>query len=365
MKRFSQKTLAAALAALCLFLLGGRAFAVDGIESKSVVLMEMATGRILYQLNADERIAPASLTKILTMYTGLKTIEARGLPLETIATVSKAAAQPGGSCMGLRAGERISLDKLLYGMAVASGNDASQAFAEHLGGSHFGFVKEMNQQARLLGMSRSNFQNSHGLPADGQLTTARDMALLARAYLSEFPETLHYHATRAILHNGKASTNKNPFINAVPGVDGLKSGWVRASGYNLVSTAQRDGHRLILVVMGAGSAEFRAQDTLRLLEAGFAALQRNTTVKSELALLKPADFRVNIAAANQSALAELSRPASVTGTIGSPKPAPLTERDYLAVSISVPMAVPKSGADLVVGSIGSPSPSQTVAAADF
>lgn len=351
-----------ALTILCVLSGSGQAVAADGIQSKSVIVLEMSSGRVLYQENADARIAPASLTKIMTLYTGMQMIRSKDISLGTSVTVSRLASQPGGSCMGLKSGERVSLDKLIYGMAVASGNDASQAFAEFLSGSHFAFVTEMNRQAKLLGMTHSTFKNAHGMPADGQFTTARDMAVLSGAYLREFPEMLHYHSTRAILHNGRSSTNKNPFITAVNGVDGLKSGWVTASGYNLITTAQRNGSRIIVVVMGAATAEQRAQDTLRLVEASFMALTANTTVKSQLALLRPADFTVNIAQARQNALADLSRPAQVRGSIGTARPGPAPAATAVATATGTAAGqrqTQSTGNSIVVGSIGSPTPTQT------
>ena len=334
-----------------------QAFGIDNIQSKSVLLMEMGSGRILYQIKANERIAPASLTKILGVYTALKIMQTKKMSTEATVTVSKAAASPGGSCMGLRPGEKVSIDKLLYGISVASGNDASQALAEHLAGSHQAFVKEMNRYAKALGMEQSAFKNAHGMPAEGQRTTARDMAVLTRAYLQAFPEMLHYHSARSLRHNGKITTNKNPLVSAVNGVDGLKSGWITASGYNLVTTAQRGGYRLILVVLGAPTPEVRAQDTLRLLESGFAALSTVTTVKSQLALRKPSDFTVSLAQARQAALSDLSRTGKVTGNIGSPKPAPVAVQGAARTTpVPAPSSNPASrNRQLAVGSIGSPS----------
>ncbi len=361
------------LLAVALFLVSAPAFsAFAGVQAKAVVLMEMATGRILYQQNPDMRIAPASLTKVLTVYTALTLLEGKKVPLETKVTVSKAAASPGGSVMGVKAGEKISIDDLLYGIAVASGNDASQALAEYVSGSHAAFVKEMNRYAKNLGMSRSIFKNAHGLPADGQLTTAKDMALLARGYLRDFPEMLHYHSTRAIRHNGVVGVNKNPFVGSVDGVDGLKSGWVNASGYNLITTAQRNGRRLILVVLGAPTPELRAQDTIWLLEAGFASLESTTTVMAQMAMLKPSQYNVSLPQARQAALLDLSRPTKVSGSIGSSRPAPVTAQavpNQVSASLAMAAAAPTRPnpapsqtrkpavqATLVVGSIGSPTP---------
>jgi D-alanyl-D-alanine carboxypeptidase len=190
------------------------------------------------------------------------------------------------------------------------------------------------------------------------------MALLTRAYLRAFPEMLHYHATRAIQHNGVVGVNKNPFVGSAGGVDGLKSGWISASGYSLITTAQRNGHRLILVVMGSVTPELRAQDTIYLLEAGFASIEATNTVRFQLAQLKPGQYTISLWRARQEALQGLFRPAKVHGSIGSPKPAPITPAAAAAPVATVTAPIPRqtksstqaSPAKLVVGSIGSPAP---------
>lgn len=235
----------------------------------SAIVLDMDTDAILFEQNPDLPIPPASLTKIMSMFLA-RDFVARGLAdFSTSVDVSAAAAAEAGSRMGLRKGESVPLDRLLLGMAVSSGNDASHAVAEFVGGSVASFVRQMNIRARELGMNDSMFKNPHGLPAEGQYTTARDMLALARAYLRAYPDALQMHNTPTLTHRGYTSWNKNPLLGQYPGADGLKSGWIRASGYNLVFTAQRGDHRILAVILGAPDSITRGGEACRLLDAGF------------------------------------------------------------------------------------------------
>ena len=199
------------------------------LNVRSAVLMDARTGKILYSQNPDARIPPASLTKVMSMMVTFDAIRSGKVKLSDSIRVSRHAARQGGSRMGLRAGERVSLKRLLMGMAVSSGNDASMAVAERVGGSGRAFVKMMNRKARQIGMSSSTFKTPNGLPAAGQYTTARDMARLGYVYLKNNPSALQYHRVRVLKHRGAVTRNKNPLLGACPGADGLKTGWVTAS----------------------------------------------------------------------------------------------------------------------------------------
>lgn len=251
------------------------------VEARSAILMNMDSGEIMYEQNADELIPPASLTKILSMFLALDQVSAGGLSLDARVRVSRGAARTGGSRMALKVGEQAPLRSLLMGMAVASGNDASAAVAEFMGGTQSRFVEQMNAKAAGLGMTSSFFRNPHGLPAHGQVTTARDMLILSAGYLRAHPEALRYHSTRFMRHNGVVTYNKNPLLGNFEGADGLKTGWINASGYNLVSTAHRQGARLLAVVMGAEDGKARARAVYRLMEAGFLAAEGRVRNVSE------------------------------------------------------------------------------------
>ena len=252
------------------------------LNVRSAVLMDARTGKILYSQNPDVRIPPASLTKIMSMMVTFDAIRSGKVKLSDQIRVSRHAARQGGSRMGLRAGERVSLNRLLMGMAVSSGNDASMAVAERVGGSGRAFVKMMNNKARQIGMSSSTFKTPNGLPAAGQYTTARDMARLGYVYLKNNPSALQYHRVRVLKHRGAVTTNKNPLLGACPGADGLKTGWVTASGYNIISTVRRGNTRLIAVILGADSAGLRSHEVRRLVEAGFKSRTNGITVASAL-----------------------------------------------------------------------------------
>lgn len=261
---------ASAIIFLCLFLWPGLcAPAHAALPVRAAILVNLNTGRVLYEQQADNAIPPASLTKIMTMFVALDTVKAGRLKLNEKIRISPRAASAGGSAMHVRAGERIPLVRLLTGMAVASGNDAATAVAERVGGNSRNFVRRMNRKARALGLRRTLFKNPTGLPAAGQKTTARDMMLLTRAYLRAHPSAMRFHGTRFFMHRGRTLRNTNALLGTVKGVNGLKTGWTVASGYNLVITAQRGKTRLLAVVLGGNSKTTRDRSARRLVEAGF------------------------------------------------------------------------------------------------
>ncbi|NLI80169.1 MAG: D-alanyl-D-alanine carboxypeptidase [Deltaproteobacteria bacterium] len=238
-------------------------------NARSAILIDMTTGQTLFEQDADLPIAPASLTKLLTLYVVFDAIKSGELHLHDNVHVSRRAARTGGSRMGLRGGTDVSVEELIKGMAVVSGNDACVAIAEHMSGTVEEFVSRMNRQARELGMVDSRFKTPNGLPAKGQLTTARDMAKLSLAYLQRFPDSLSIHSMRSYTYQNSTHKNANRLLGNCPGVDGLKTGFVCASGYNLSATAKRGDVRLIAVLMGASSPSIRACETTKLLEYGY------------------------------------------------------------------------------------------------
>jgi D-alanyl-D-alanine carboxypeptidase (penicillin-binding protein 5/6) len=238
-------------------------------DAQSAVLMDGLTGQVLYEQNPHLRIPPASFVKILTLYLVFDALHAGQLKLEDQVTVSEKAWRTQGSKMFIKVGERVKVDDLLKGIAIASGNDACIAIAEHLAGSEEVFVSKMNEKANLLGLKDSQFRNSHGMPADDQYTTAMDIALLARRYIEEHPEALALHSTTEFEYNGIRQGNRNTLLQKNIGVDGLKTGHVEESGYHLVTTAKRDGQRMIAVVMGCDKVKKRAPEAQKLLEYGF------------------------------------------------------------------------------------------------
>lgn len=238
---------------------------------RAMLLINLNNGKTLYERNGNLSIPPASLTKLMTMYLAMDAVSSQKLSLLGKVRVTREAARTGGSSMHLRTGERLPLSRLMLGMAVASGNDAAMTVAHAIAGSTRKFVALMNRKARNLGLRRTVFKNPSGLPAPGQKTTARDMAKLARAYLKAYPSVRTFHATRRLVHRGRTIKNTNQLLGKVDGVDGLKTGFTVASGYNVIVTAQRNGIRLMAVVMGGSSRLARDNAARRLIEAGFAA----------------------------------------------------------------------------------------------
>ena len=235
---------------------------------KSAMVMEYGAGKVLYAQDPDKRIAPASLTKVMTMYLVFDALAAGRASLTDRIKVSYKADVTGGSTMGLRAGEVVTLDELMRGMAVASGNDACIAIAEHFGGIPR-FVDMMNRKARELGMTETTFKNPNGLPAPGQLTTARDLMKLATSYLRRHPEALRYHSMAEINHNGSVHGNTNRLLSTFEGMDGIKTGYVGSSGYNIIATAKRGNERIIAVVLGGRTKQVRNREAARILDASF------------------------------------------------------------------------------------------------
>jgi D-alanyl-D-alanine carboxypeptidase (penicillin-binding protein 5/6) len=239
------------------------------ITARSAILMDMTTDRILFTRNADAAIQPASITKVLSLYVADEAIrEGKVHPSDPV-KISRKAGRTGGSKMFLQAGSELPLEELLKGMAVVSANDASVAVAEHVGGDIEEFVERMNRKARELGMYRSFFRNPNGLPAKGQVTTARDILTLARAYLQSFPESLNIHSQQYYTYREITQHNHNALLSRYPNADGLKTGWVHKAGYHIVATAKRGDTRLIAVIMGAKNPNVRTREAERLLDEGF------------------------------------------------------------------------------------------------
>jgi D-alanyl-D-alanine carboxypeptidase (penicillin-binding protein 5/6) len=238
-------------------------------DAQSAVLMDGLTGQVLYEQNPSLRIPPASFVKVMTLYIIYDAIRAGTLKMDDMVTVSEKAWRMQGSKMFIKVGERVKVEDLIKGVAIASGNDACIALAEHLSGSEEVFVSKMNEKAKLLGLKDTQFKNSHGMPAEDQYTTAMDMALLAKRYIEDHPEALILHSTVEYEYNGIRQGNRNTLLQKNIGVDGLKTGHVEESGYHLVATAKRGGQRMIAVVMGCYKVSKRAPEAQKLLEYGF------------------------------------------------------------------------------------------------
>ena len=258
----------AASAALLAAVLACPEAACAGVPVRSCLLYNMTTGAMLYQKSPDMKIPPASLTKIMTSYLVHDAIRRGRLSLGNRVRITPASAGVGGSTMHLRSGERLPVWNLLEGMIIASGNDAATALAWRAGGSLDAFVAAMNAKARAVGMRSTRFRNPTGLPAAGQITTARDMLRLSLAYIQSYPSALRIHSQSLFRHGRRTLTTTNPFLGE-PGVDGLKTGFTAGSGYNIIVTARRGGVRLLAVVLGGRTSAKRNRAARELLDAGF------------------------------------------------------------------------------------------------
>ncbi|WMC09726.1 serine hydrolase [Oceanimonas pelagia] len=250
------------------------------IAAKSYVLMDYASGQVLVAENADQKLPPASLTKMMTSYILGQALEEGKVKREDMVTISEAAwAQnfPGSSVMFLEVGKQVSIDDLNRGIIIQSGNDATVAVAEHLAGSVNSFADLMNSWAARLGMHNSHFVTPHGLHSEDMYTTAYDMALLGQALIRDVPEEYAIYAEKSFTFNGITQHNRNSLLwDQSLNVDGIKTGHVEAVGYNLVSSATKDDMRLIAVVMGAANERARAAESKKLLTYGFRFYQTLT-----------------------------------------------------------------------------------------
>jgi D-alanyl-D-alanine carboxypeptidase len=240
-------------------------------NAEALLLIEADSGKVLQADNATMPWYPASLSKLMTAYVTLKAVKDGRITLDTLFTVSPVAASQSPSKMGFRPGTQVTVDNALKMMLVKSANDMAVVLAEGVGGSIDGFSAMMNQTAQQLGMTQTSYVNPNGLPADGQITSARDLAILARSIIRDLPEYEYFVHIPSIRYGRRVTQNFNKLIGRYPGADGFKTGFICASGYNLVGSATRGGRRLIAVVLGASSGTMRAVRAAQLLDRGFAS----------------------------------------------------------------------------------------------
>jgi D-alanyl-D-alanine carboxypeptidase len=236
------------------------------------ILLDAGTGQVLGEQNADMLTYPASLTKMMTLYLTFEALNQGRIRLDQLLTVSAAAASRSPSKLGLTPGETIPLRDLILGVITRSANDAASVIAENLAGSEANFARYMTWKARQLGMQNSWYQNASGLPDPGQRTTARDIARLSLALYHDFPREYRYFSIQEFYFRGEQINTHNHLLEVYPGADGIKTGFVNASGFNIATSAVRNGHRLIGVIMGGRSAHSRDLQMASLLDQGFAAL---------------------------------------------------------------------------------------------
>ncbi len=284
-----RRAVAAAFAAAVLVL-----GATPALAKYASLVMDAETGRVIHKINADTRNYPASLTKMMTIYLVFDTLKNDLWTLNTRLRVSARAARQPASRLGLRRGQRISVEDAILALVTKSANDVATLVAENMSGSERGFALKMTATARRLGMSRTTFRNASGLPHRSQLSTARDMGILARALLRDFPVYFRYFSTDRFTYRGTTHRNHNKLLKTYDGVDGVKTGYIRTSGFNLVATAHRNGRRVIGVIFGGNSPNSRNAQMTRLLNLGFKVLNQKPVrvaafgkAKTRIAKAKP------------------------------------------------------------------------------
>ncbi len=250
------------------------------IAARSYILQDFHSGRVLAEKDADLRLAPASLTKIMTAYVVFRELNNGHLSLDEKVTISKKAWQTPGSRMFVEVNKQVAIEDLLKGMIIQSGNDASVALAEHVAGDENTFAQLMNQHAKRLGMNNTHFTNSMGLPGPDHYTTARDMATLTRALIREFPNYYGWYSLREFTFNDITQQNRNKLLWRDKSVDGVKTGHTEEAGYCLVTSAQRSGMRLVSVVMGTSSVNARTNESQSLLNYGFRFFETHRLYKA-------------------------------------------------------------------------------------
>jgi D-alanyl-D-alanine carboxypeptidase (penicillin-binding protein 5/6) len=253
---------------------------IDRENIKAALLVDLDSGKILYSYKDNIAIQPASLTKILTLYIMNEEIRNGKVNLSDKIRVSEKALKTNGSKMCHHEGEWVKVEDLIKFMAIYSANDATIAAAEYLGGTVEHFVFRMNKKAAELGMKQSHFVNPHGLPDNRQKVTARDVFILARNYIERFPDSLKIHSLQSFNYQSVDYPNRNTLLQENIEVDGLKTGYVKASGYHLVATAKRGENRLMAIILGAKNQTIRDIQTKALLEYGFEII--NNDIKDKM-----------------------------------------------------------------------------------
>ena len=281
-----------------LMALGGGAHAAP----YAAYVVDMRDGRVLHEENAHTRLHPASLTKMMTLYLVFDAVERGALDLDQKIPISRNAAAEPPSKLGLRAGSSIELRYLIRASSVKSANDAATALAEAVAGSEAAFTRRMTATARAMGMSRTTFKNAHGLTASGHLSTAHDMAILARRLFYDFPE--YYNLFGRLSTNAKLKTVYNTnrrLLSAYSGADGIKTGYTRAAGFNLAASAQRGSERVLVVMFGGNSSASRNRKVAELMDLGFARMPARVAVRKPPPMIVPSgDGTVRVARVNRA-----------------------------------------------------------------
>ena len=318
------------------------------VQARTWLLVDFASGQALAESNADQRIEPASLTKLMTAYAVFGALRDRRLKMDEPVLISEHAWRAEGSRTFVQVGTRVPVEVLIKGMIVQSGNDATIALAERIGGSEGAFVQMMNGYAQRLGMRGTHFEDSSGLPSPNHYSTARDLATLSRAIIREFPEYYSLYSLREFTWNKIRQENRNGLLERDPSVDGIKTGHTETAGYCLIGSAQRAGMRLISVVLGAPSVQGRESGSAALLNYGFTFYETVSVKKAGEMVLKP---RVYKGAEQYVAVAPAT---AVQVTVPRGQAATVTVRAEVRHPLIAPLAANNAIGELQVAVAGKP-----------
>ena len=262
---------------LLIFLISKNVFAID-TKAEQAIVMDFDTNEILFEKNSNSKTPPASMTKIMTVYAAFDRLKNTDLSINNECTVSAKAYKMGGSRTFLEIDDKVSIDDLLKGIIIQSGNDASVALAECLAGTEEDFAKLMNVYAKRLGMNNTNFINSSGWPEDDHYSTVYDLAILSNAVIREFPDLYLYFADEEFTYNGIKQPNRNKLLSSVQGADGLKTGFTKASGWGIAATAKREDRRITVVINGTNSSRSRMNESANLINWAFSQTSQKELV---------------------------------------------------------------------------------------
>lgn len=325
----------------------------------AALVMDARTGEVLYSKNADTRLHPASLTKMMTLYITFEAVEHGELSLDTMVTVSKNAASQPPSRLGLRAGQKIAVRYLIRAAAVKSANDAAAALGDHIGGNEANFAAQMNRTAKALGMKNTTFKNANGLTREGHLSTAHDMTLLGRRLFYDFPQYYNIFSRRtADAGMAKVANTNRRFLDAYEGADGIKTGYTNPAGFNLTASAQRGNKRIIATMFGGTSTAQRNAKVAELLDLGFSRApgrvkESQPPAPQYLAEASPAPAQSEAPVASGKTIRLVAAPAR------SPRPTArpgLVQHDVDAVALAVAAAVESQAAQTVAAATPETSP---------
>jgi D-alanyl-D-alanine carboxypeptidase len=364
-RRFARLTGGAlAGSALLLGLLPATASAQIGSARYSAVVMEPRTGNLLFANNPDELRHPASLTKMMTLYMLFDAMRAGLIGLDSHLVMSSTAASKPPSKLGIPPGRAISVEQGIYALVTKSANDVASLMGETLaGGDEYRFAQMMTLRARAIGMTNTTFRNASGLPDIEQVTTARDMATLGRRLQQDFPEHYHYFGTRQIQVGNISLRSHNRMLDSYEGVDGIKTGYVDASGFNIVTSAKRDNIRLIVAVFGGNSWTERDRHAAVLLDQAFAQMGVNGTGRELVASASSRVAMVAAATAASTSVVTAGRRGRIPSFVAQAEAAPLPRGGQARLVAATARVVPARGSAQVTARAGRPVPAQATASA--